>query len=226
MPDPHSGKVFMPLLAFEVSQWLIGLMVVFFLFVSLCMMLIVLIQRPQGGGIAGAFGGGGSEGAGQTAFGAKTGDVLTTVTIGIFVVFIGSAIALNYLVRPPKAIDETTVTAPAGNSATPPATTTPAAPATATNTEPAKPGAQPDADGKFRLETPGGSIESVVPVEIIPGGQQPAAPAGTEPAPAPAAGTPAGTAPAPAPAPAPGTTPPPAQNPTPTTPPAGEPKPQ
>ncbi|MBN8644360.1 MAG: preprotein translocase subunit SecG, partial [Planctomycetes bacterium] len=74
----------MNLLAFELSQWIVGLMVVLFLFISVCMVLIVLIQRPQGGGLSGAFGGGGAEGAGQTAFGAKTGDVLTTVTIGIF----------------------------------------------------------------------------------------------------------------------------------------------
>lgn len=207
----------MPLLAFEVSQWLIGLMVVFFLFISLCMMLIVLIQRPQGGGIAGAFGGGGAEGAGQTAFGAKTGDVLTTVTIGIFVVFIGSAIALNYLVRPPKAIDETTIGAPAGApgaapgtaettpATTAPAATTPANPAgtAAAPASPAQPGAQPDADGKFRTDTPSGSIESVVPIEVIPAGQP--LPAGTNPAPAP------------------GSTTPPAQNPTPTTPPATDP---
>lgn len=220
----------MPLLAFEVSQWLIGLMVVFFLFISLCMMLIVLIQRPQGGGIAGAFGGGGAEGAGQTAFGAKTGDVLTTVTIGIFVVFIGSAIALNYLVRPPKAVDVTTIGAPAGTpgaaettpATTAPATTTPANPAgtAVTPAGPAQPGAQPDADGKFRTDTPSGSIESVVPIEVIPAGQP--LPAGTNPAPAP------GTAPGTAPAPAPGSTTPPAQNPTPpaTDPGATPPKPQ
>jgi preprotein translocase subunit SecG len=205
----------MSLLAFETSQWLIGLMVVFFLFISLCMMLIVLIQRPQGGGIAGAFGGGGAEGAGQTAFGAKTGDVLTTVTIGIFVVFIGSAIALNYLVRPPKASDETSVTAPASNAPAAPAggqapTTTgtaapagaPASAAAPTTTPAPAPGTTPDADGKFRAESPAGSIESVVPVEVIPAGQP--LPAGTpEPAPAPA----------PAPAANPGTT-------TPSTPPA------
>ncbi|MFM9957381.1 MAG: preprotein translocase subunit SecG [Phycisphaerales bacterium] len=117
----------MPVLALDIPVWSIGLMVVVFLFVSLCMILIVLIQRPQGGGIAGAFGGGGAEGAGQTAFGAKTGDVLTTVTIGIFVVFIGSAIALNYMVRPPKAAPAT-VGAPAQSGPSTPAGAGTAAP--------------------------------------------------------------------------------------------------
>lgn len=160
----------MPVLAVEVSQWLIGLMVVFFLFISLCMMLIVLIQRPQGGGISGAFGGGGAEGAGQTAFGAKTGDVLTTVTIGIFVVFLGSAIALNYLVRPPAAAPEPTIGAPLEPPV--PVTSTPApAPAPVTAEAPKPAAGVPDADGKFKADSGRGSIESVVPIEIIPAGQ-------------------------------------------------------
>lgn len=162
----------MPVLAVEVSQWLIGLMVVFFLFISLCMMLIVLIQRPQGGGISGAFGGGGAEGAGQTAFGAKTGDVLTTVTIGIFVVFLGSAIALNYLVRPPKGAPEPTIGAPPEPPV--PVTSAPAptpAPAPVTAEAPQPAGGTPDGDGKFKADSGRGSVESVVPIEIIPAGQ-------------------------------------------------------
>ncbi|NRA31632.1 MAG: preprotein translocase subunit SecG, partial [Parvularculaceae bacterium] len=39
-----------------------------------------------------------SDGAGQTAFGAKTGDMLTYATVGIFIVFLGFAIGLNYVV--------------------------------------------------------------------------------------------------------------------------------
>jgi preprotein translocase subunit SecG len=45
--------------------------------VSLFMMLIVLIQRGRGGGLAGAFGGAG----GSSAFGTKAGDVFTKITI-------------------------------------------------------------------------------------------------------------------------------------------------
>jgi preprotein translocase subunit SecG len=99
----------------------IGLAVVLFIVISILMMLVVLIQRPQGGGLSGAFGGGGGEGAGQTAFGAKTGDVLTTVTVGIFIAFLGMAIVLNFLVRPG---DELPVAADAGSgTATIPAET-------------------------------------------------------------------------------------------------------
>ncbi|MFU8828837.1 MAG: preprotein translocase subunit SecG [Phycisphaerales bacterium] len=88
------------------QQLWIGLGIVGFLFVSLTMILIVLIQKPQGGGLSGAFGassdGGGS---GQTAFGAKTGDVLTTLTIAIFIIFLVSAAGLNFLIRPPAPVE-------------------------------------------------------------------------------------------------------------------------
>lgn len=86
---------------------LVGLLVVFFLFVSASLILVVLIQRPQGGGLSGAFGGG--SGSGQTAFGAKVGDVLTYATVAIFVLFLGTAIGLNFVIQPSEA-PETTVT--------------------------------------------------------------------------------------------------------------------
>ncbi len=85
----------------QIPGWAISLLAIGFLIVCLSLVLIVLIQRPQGGGLSGAFGAGG--GAGQTAFGTKTGDVLTLVTIGIFVLFLLTAIGLNFAVRPPKA---------------------------------------------------------------------------------------------------------------------------
>jgi preprotein translocase subunit SecG len=46
---------------------------------GLFLILIVLIQRGRGGGLAGAFGGAG----GQSAFGTKAGDLFTRVTIGV-----------------------------------------------------------------------------------------------------------------------------------------------
>ncbi|MAY75529.1 MAG: preprotein translocase subunit SecG [Phycisphaerae bacterium] len=72
--------------------------VVLFLLVCLTLILTVLIQRPQGGGLSGAFGAG--AGSGQTAFGAKTGDALTIATIGMFVAFLILAVVLNFAVRP------------------------------------------------------------------------------------------------------------------------------
>lgn len=47
------------------------------LFVGLFLMLIILLQRGRGGGLAGAFGGAG----GQSAFGTKAGDVFTWITV-------------------------------------------------------------------------------------------------------------------------------------------------
>lgn len=77
----------------------IALLVVLFLLISLGMILVVLIQRPQGGGLSGAFGAGGGSG-GQSAFGARTGDALTISTIVVFVAFLGIAIGLNFALRP------------------------------------------------------------------------------------------------------------------------------
>lgn len=100
-------------LALELPNIAVGLLVVLFLFISVVMVLVVLIQRPQGGGLSGAFGSS-AEGAGQTAFGAKTGDVLTTATIVIFLVFLTTAVVLNYAVRPSTAADEPAVAATDG----------------------------------------------------------------------------------------------------------------
>ncbi len=91
----------MPLVLGAMPGWGVALLVVGFLFVSVFMILVVLIQRPQGGGLAGAFGGGG--GAGQTAFGARTGDALTIATITIFIVYLFCAVLLNYTLEPPSA---------------------------------------------------------------------------------------------------------------------------
>src|SRR6185503_20872020 len=60
--------------------------------VSLILTLLVLIQKGRGGGLSSAFGGGGG---GSTAFGAKTGDVLTWATSIVFGVFMLLAIGLN-----------------------------------------------------------------------------------------------------------------------------------
>ena len=48
------------------------------LLTSLFLIVLVLIQRGKGGGLAGAFGGMG----GQSAFGTKAGDLFTKITIG------------------------------------------------------------------------------------------------------------------------------------------------
>lgn len=66
------------------------------LFTGLFLILIVLLQRGRGGGLAGAFGGMG----GQSAFGTKAGDVFTKITVGVAFVWVllaaGSGFALRY----------------------------------------------------------------------------------------------------------------------------------
>ena len=57
---------------------------VLILLVSLFMILLVLIQRGKGGGLAGAFGGVG----GSSAFGSRAGDLFTRITIIVAAVWI------------------------------------------------------------------------------------------------------------------------------------------
>lgn len=70
-----------------------------FVVICILMMLIILAQKPKGGGLSGAFGGAGG-GSTQTAFGAKTGDVMTWATIVLFVLFLAVAMGLTWATRP------------------------------------------------------------------------------------------------------------------------------
>jgi len=150
------------------NTYMVGGLTVVFLVVCVMMILTVLIQRPQGGGLAGAFGSG--AGSGQTAFGAKTGDALTIFTIIVFVLFLGFGITLNYGYRPEAAEDGTTqvlktsVTTPEG----------------ATKTQEASPESGENA--------PGATLP--VPPQATPGETAPA-PAAEPPASPPAEGVPA-----------------------------------
>lgn len=69
------------------------ILLTFFLILSFFLVMLVLIQKGRGGGLSAAFGGVG----GNTAFGAKTGDVLTWATSIVFAVFILLGIGLNLL---------------------------------------------------------------------------------------------------------------------------------
>src|SRR5947209_20228146 len=73
----------------------LGLTITLFVIVCLILIGLVLIQKGRGGGLASAFSGGG----GNTAFGAKTGDVLTWATSIVFGVFLVLAIILNLMTR-------------------------------------------------------------------------------------------------------------------------------
>jgi preprotein translocase subunit SecG len=61
--------------------WVLNLFVVL---LALFLMLIVLIQRGKGGGLAGAFGGPG----GSSPFGSRAGDAFTRITITVAAVWV------------------------------------------------------------------------------------------------------------------------------------------
>ena len=65
------------LLAFEVPGWIPPTLNVLIFLLGIFLILLVLIQRGKGGGLAGAFGGAG----GSSAFGSRAGDTFTRVTI-------------------------------------------------------------------------------------------------------------------------------------------------
>jgi len=166
------------------NPWATALLMVIFIAISTLMVLAILIQRPQGGGLSAAFGGG-SAGSGQTAFGTKTGDALTWFTISVFAAFLLFGIILNY------------ATTPVAISAAPTAVTG-AGPETPAGTE-AQPGAQtppvtPPVDGQPGSVAPANPAGSPAPAETAPTTPASTAPT-TLPSPSPA--------PAPAPAPAP-----------------------
>lgn len=64
--------------------WYAQMLAVLFVLICLILIIIVLLQKGRGGGLSAAFGGAG----GHSAFGSKTGDVFTKITIVIVAVFL------------------------------------------------------------------------------------------------------------------------------------------
>jgi protein translocase SecG subunit len=67
-----------------------------FLIVCLLLIIVVLLQKGRGGGLSGAFGGAGGSGA----FGTRTGDVFTWVTIILTGAFLLLAVVATVVARP------------------------------------------------------------------------------------------------------------------------------
>ena len=61
-----------------------------FIIVSLLLIVVVLLQKGKGGGLSGAFGG-----MGASAFGTRTGDVFTWITIGLAALFLLAAVVAS-----------------------------------------------------------------------------------------------------------------------------------
>ena len=94
------------------SHFYSNLCSILFAFASVFLILIVLLQRGRGGGLAGAFGATG----GQSAFGTRAGDVFTKITIGVAIVWVALAAATTFAMRnestnlfTPVAIDQDAV---------------------------------------------------------------------------------------------------------------------
>jgi len=81
------------------ASWVHGLITTLFALTCVLLILVVLLQKGRGGGLSGAFGGVG----GHSAFGAKTGDVFTWITVALTALFVLIAIVGNYKFVPPSA---------------------------------------------------------------------------------------------------------------------------
>lgn len=135
-------------------SWPQFLLAIFMIAICVILIGVVLVQRGRGQGLAGAFGGGGGGGA----FGAKTGDVFTWITIVIAVLFLLVNVAGNFV------LDQT-----------------PAAPGVASATEPISVDIQPteapaDGDGAPSITLKGTSTDTGQPIEVNVGETTPVAP--------------------------------------------------
>ena len=147
-----------------ITRFILGLLLVLS---SLFLILLVLIQRGRGGGLAGALGGAG----GQSAFGTKAGDVFTKITIGVAAFWILLCIlALNVLGRQnslfnaslgsaaPLSTGNTPVGGPAAGTALPidasSGETAPAPASTAAPAGEAAPPAAPETPASAAAESP------------------------------------------------------------------------
>lgn len=104
----------MDILAVTTGQRIVAILMVL---VCLLLILVILLQKGRGGGLAGAFGGTG----GHSAFGAKTGDVFTWITVGLTFLFVLVAVIGNYQFRPPATVTPTTPVVQPENGAEVPA---------------------------------------------------------------------------------------------------------
>jgi preprotein translocase subunit SecG len=89
-----------PLLA-DVSGWSLALNILILL-VSGLLMIVILIQRGKGGGLAGALGGAG----GSSAFGSRAGDAFTKITLYMAAVWVLLIMIHVKVAQPPRAQPE------------------------------------------------------------------------------------------------------------------------
>lgn len=158
---------------------LFNILTLLFIVVSVALVLIVLVQRPQGGGLTGAFGGGGGT---DTAFGGRTGDALTVATITAFTIYLLIAIGLNITTNAARSA----AMEPASNTAAP---ADGGAGTTAPTDGTTQPGSTPAQAIPMSPEEVQKLISETDPNQATPASPAPATP---EPAPAPAPAAPGG----------------------------------
>lgn len=133
-----------------------GILCVLLILTCLLLIGVVLLQKGRGGGLSAAFGGAG----GQSAFGSKTGDVLTWFTVALAGAFLLLGVVGNYAFE--RSVDKqpTVGPSPAGGApspAAPPAQAPSPVPVTAEQ-EPGTAAAQPTEAGE-----PAAQPEEAVP---------------------------------------------------------------
>src|SRR5215468_12247348 len=90
----------------DVPTWLPPVMNVVLILSALFLILLILIQRGKGGGLAGAFGGAG----GSSAFGSRAGDTFTRITITVAAVWVLLIMLMVKVVQPPITDGTQTIT--------------------------------------------------------------------------------------------------------------------
>ena len=78
------------------ASLIMNLIVLLWVFISLALILIILIQKGRGGGLSSAFGGG----MANSLLGTKTTDWLTKVTIVMVLAFLILAVVMNMYYKP------------------------------------------------------------------------------------------------------------------------------
>ena len=118
------------------AAFLQSLLFLFMVLLSLFLILIILLQRGKGGGLVGAFGGMG----GNSAFGAKTGDVFMRITVVAAIIWFVACIGGRHILgmKSGSALsDQVGVATAAAPADATPAETTPATDAAPAETTPA-----------------------------------------------------------------------------------------
>lgn len=86
------------------------LLTTLFVFICFLLVIVILVQKPTGGGLVGAFGGAGGV---QDFLGAKMGSKITWFTVVLFASFVVLACVLTVVAKPAYLKPEVPATAPA-----------------------------------------------------------------------------------------------------------------